>query len=147
VGAACSGEGRCGGRIDKAAEDAKKGIDDEHRLDRRQLIEAQRGEQVRDCRGQRAHGSGQRPDQAVTRKHSRAGGIGDFPRQHRMLNRHEHADAASRWIDRAGEGYHQQQRVIVHQGEGDAGRDHQAGGREQELAVIVARSKSSDDDR
>lgn len=64
-----------------------------------------------------------------------------------MLDRHEHTDAASRGIDRAGEGYHQQQRVIVHQGEGDAGRDHQAGSREQELAVIVARSQNSGGDR
>ena len=61
-----------------------------------------------------------------------------------MLQRHEHADAAGRRIDRAGKGDDQQQRVIMHHREGDTRRDHQAGGGEQQLAVIVARAQKSD---
>ena len=63
-----------------------------------------------------------------------------------MFQRHEDADAAGGRIDRAGKGDDQEQRVIVDDGKGDASGDHQAGSREQKLAVIVARADKADAD-
>ena len=55
-----------------------------------------------------------------------------------MLQRHEHADASGRGVDRARKRDDQQQGKIVDDREGDAGRDHQAGAGEQQPLPIVA---------
>ena len=63
--------------------------------------------------------------------------VHDLARQHRMFQRHEHADAAGGWIYRASKGDDQEERIVVDHSECDARGDREAGGGEQELAVIV----------
>ena len=64
-----------------------------------------------------------------------------------MLQRHEDADAARRGIDRAGERDDQQHGIGAGEREGDAGRDHQAGGRDQQTALIEPRADQADAER
>jgi hypothetical protein len=63
-----------------------------------------------------------------------------------MLQGHEDADAAGRWVDCACERDHQKQRVIVDHSKGRTRGDHQTCGGKQELAVIVPGAKESKTD-
>jgi hypothetical protein len=89
----------------------------------------------------------ERTHKAVTGKRLRPRGISDFACEHGVLQRHEHADAAGRGIDGACKRDHQKQRVVMDQSKGHTRGDHQAGGGQQELAVIVSGAKDADADR
>ena len=64
-----------------------------------------------------------------------------------MLQGHEDADAAGRGIDRADERDEQHDRVGAGHREGETGRDHQAGRRDQQLALIDPRAEKADGQR
>ena len=107
-----------------------------------------RGETVEARAGARKSGTaaasapaapGQRADQAVAREEPGALRIGHRARQHRVLERHEDADAAARRIDRA----RRRRRAGSARSRAPAakarpGRDHQAGCCQQQLALIEA---------
>ena len=124
--------------VEQAAGDAEQGVEHEHRLDGRQLVDPCGRQILRRGRSERAEGGAQGTDQTVAREHSGAAAIGHLAAEHRVLQRHEHADASGRGIDRARERDDQQQGKVVDDGESDAGRDHQARAGEQQPLPIVA---------
>ena len=99
---------------------------------------------IRNRRGERAAGSAEATDEAVAREHRSALAIGHRAAQHRMLERNEHADAAGRGIDRAGERDHEEKGKIVDQSESNTGRDHETCRGEQEPPIIMTRADQPD---
>ena len=129
--------------VDEAAEQSKARIQYKHDPERGELAEAKRRHQLRESRREGASRSRQRPDQAVAGKNPCAIGIVGFVRQHRMLQRHEHADAPCRRIGRARKRHDEEDGVIVDGGERHAGGRHQSGGGQQQPAVVVSGAKKT----
>ena len=79
--------------VEKATADAEQGVEHEHRLDGRQLIDPRGAEKFRHRRSERAEGGAEGTDQAVAGEHSGAAAVGQGAAEHRMFQRHEHTDA------------------------------------------------------
>ena len=130
--------------VGEPSEKAEEGVEAEHDLDRRDRANAERRQPLRRGGGKRADRPGERADEAVARERPGAPRRLDRPRQHRVLERDEHAGAAAGRIDRADEGDDQEDGIVVGGCVGEPARDHQRGGREQQPAHVVSGAEEPD---
>ncbi len=131
--------------IKRRADDAERGIGVEHQAERGEFGAAARNQEIGQRRRQRSNSSAERADQAVTREHLGAALIGGAVRQHRMLERHQHAEITAGWIDGADEGDQRNQHKMLDAGKGDAGGGHQARARDQQRPQVVTGRDPADD--
>ena len=106
-------------------------------------VECRRHQQVGRGGGERAGGGRERADQAVARERARAVGVGDAARQHRVLERHQHAGVAGLRIDGADERHQQHEGDVLDLREHDPGRDHQRGAEHQHDCADHAAARRS----
>ena len=133
--------------VEEAAGYSEQGVEHEHRLDGRQLVDPCRRQILRGGGSQRAESGAEGTDQIVAGEHSGAVVIGHLSAQNRMFQRHEYADAPRRRIDRARECDHQQEGKVVHERERNPGRNHQARAGQQKPLPIVACTDKPDTER
>ena len=126
---------------------AEQRVEQEHRLERGGLRHAERGERLGAAGGEGAGGRGERADQAVAGEDGGAPRIGRRLGQHRLLQRHEDADAPGRRIDGAEERQRRDGGEASGGGEAEAGRRHQHGGEQQQAVRIGARACDANPDR
>ena len=106
-----------------------------------------RNQEIGQRRRERARRGAERADQAVACKHLRAALVGRALRQHRVLERHQHAEIAAGRVDGADKGDQRNQDEMLDAGKRKAGRRHQARAEDQQRAQIVARRDPADDQR
>ena len=87
-------------------------VEHEHRLQRGDRHASGPRRDLGQPRRQRADRADQRADEAVAREDRGALAVVDDVREHRLLERQEHADVAARWIERADDGDEQQRPEI-----------------------------------
>ena len=88
-------------RIEQAAEEAERGVENEHRLERAQARHAGRHQQVRTAHHQCAGGGSEGADQAIASEHPCALDGWRSEGEDGMLDGHENADAAGGRIEGA----------------------------------------------
>jgi hypothetical protein len=98
-----------------------------------------RNQKIRQGCRKRAGGGAERPDQAVARKHVGPAVVGGALRQHRVFERHQHAEIAARGVDGADERHKHDQNEMLHARKCKAGRRHQTCAKDQERAQVVTR--------
>ena len=134
-------------RVEDAAGDAEQRVENEHGLERRQLVDAEPGNELGAGGGERAHRGSERADQAVAREDGRAARIRRRAGQQGMLERDEDAHASGRRIDGAGQRDDQDHGIGAGEGKQDAGCHHQARGRDQQMTLVEPRAHQADAER
>jgi hypothetical protein len=146
AGVACLGMTWLHAPIKRCGQQTEHAIEAEHQLESSDPADAGDHQHVGNGGAERAGRSRHGADQAVARKHPRAVAVGHITRQHGLLERHQHADVAARWIDGADEGDDDDQQQIFDV-EHDAGRRHQHGAGYQQVAQFIARRDDANAER
>ncbi len=134
-------------RVQQSARQPEQGVEDEHGLQRCQSLHTDAGQEVGASGHQRADRRRQGADQAVACECLRALLVLDALREGGMLEGYEHAHAAGRRVDGAGEGGDEDQRIVADRGKRKTAHKHQRRGRHQQPAVAGARSDKAHPDR
>ena len=132
--------------IERGGQETEHAIATKHQLERRDPADAGIHEHIGHGGAERTRRARHGADQAIAREHSRAVAVGHVARQHGLLERHQHADVAARRIDGADEGDGDDQQQIFDV-EHDAGRRHQHGAGNQQVAQLIARGDDTDAER
>ena len=133
--------------IERGAQYPERSIRIKHQAERAERGAAVRNQEIRQGCRKRAGGGAERPDQAVARKHLGPAVVGRALRQHRVLERNQHAEIAAGGVDGADERDERDQDEVLHGRKRKAGGGHQTCAKDQERAQIMARRDPACDQR
>jgi hypothetical protein len=131
-------------RIERGTEQAQRRIEIKHGLERADLADPRRDQQIGHARRQRASRDRQRADQAIARKDIRPFPIRGLLGKRGLLERHMYADVSGRRVDGAEKSDHSNERHMLEARDRNPGRNHQQRAEQEQRAQLVARRQEPD---